>query len=239
MIAAWAFTIALAIIHFIANRVIVLRNIPRSIWLSVAGGASIAYIFLHLLPELNSWQFRFDETVEENWWSGHYLYLLSLTGLTIFYGLERLAKQKKASSDHSEHARIFWLHITTYFIYNFIVGYLLVSETSRDMREALFFFIAMALHFVVNDFSLLQDHQERYVSKGRWIVSGSVLLGAAIASLISVSDHLLMVLFGLVSGTVILNVLKEELPEERKSKYWAFVTGAVTYGLLLMLTEEK
>jgi hypothetical protein len=33
-----------------------------------------------------------------------------------------------------------------------------------------------------------------------------------------------------------MNVLKEELPEERKSRFWAFALGAVLYaGILLML----
>lgn len=238
MLTAWAYTIALAVIHFLSNRIIVLKNIPRSIWLSIAGGASIAYIFLHLLPELSTYQMKFNEVIVENWWTGKYVYGLALGGLIVFYGLERLVKKKKASNDHNTHEKIFWLHMSTYFIYNFIVGYLLIGESSRNMRDTGLFFVAMALHFIVNDFSLLQDHQESYVSRGRWITSSSVILGGLVASLTAIHEHLLIILFGLVSGSVILNVLKEELPEERKSRYWAFITGAAIYGLLLILIEE-
>lgn len=239
MLIAWVYTIALAFIHFIAGRLVFLQNIPRSIWLSIAGGASISYIFLHLLPELGAYQGTFNEAIEGNWWSGKYVYGLALIGLIIFYGLERLVKKKKSSTDKAVHNQVFWLHISTYFIYNFIVGYLLLAESSESMKEATLFFVAMAFHFIVNDFSLLQDHQEKYKHQGRWLISLAIILGGAVASLMTVSEHLLIVLFGLISGTVILNVLKEELPEERQSRYWAFLTGAVSYGLLLILIQDQ
>lgn len=42
------------------------------------------------------------------------------------------------------------------------------------------------------------------------------------------------VLFAFLAGGVILNVLKEELPEERKSCFWAFAVGVGAYTLLLL-----
>ena len=44
----------------------------------------------------------------------------------------------------------------------------------------------------------------------------------------------IIVLFALLAGGIILNVLKEELPEERKSRFWAFALGAGTYAALLL-----
>ncbi|HYF03381.1 MAG TPA: hypothetical protein VEC36_08390 [Patescibacteria group bacterium] len=37
-----------------------------------------------------------------------------------------------------------------------------------------------------------------------------------------------------IGGGVILNVLKEELPKERKSRYWTFLLGAGAYSILLL-----
>jgi hypothetical protein len=37
------------------------------------------------------------------------------------------------------------------------------------------------------------------------------------------------------SGGIILNVLKEELPEERKSRFLPFAGGVVGYAVLLVL----
>ncbi len=41
-------------------------------------------------------------------------------------------------------------------------------------------------------------------------------------------------LFAVLAGAIILNVMKEELPEERESRFGAFAAGAAAYtGLLL------
>jgi hypothetical protein len=44
------------------------------------------------------------------------------------------------------------------------------------------------------------------------------------------------VLLALLAGGVILNVMKEELPEERESRFWASATGSAVYATLLLLT---
>ena len=41
-----------AAVHLLENRVRFLDGTPRSIWLSIAGDISVAYVFVHLLPEL-------------------------------------------------------------------------------------------------------------------------------------------------------------------------------------------
>ena len=50
-----------------------------------------------------------------------------------------------------------------------------------------------------------------------------------------VDDAMLAVLFAAVAGAVILNVLKEELPDERESCFSAFLGGAAAYTVLLIL----
>src|SRR5690606_28721775 len=48
--------LALAAVHLFAGRLRFLDTVPRAAWLSGAGGASVAYVFLHLLPELAAGQ---------------------------------------------------------------------------------------------------------------------------------------------------------------------------------------
>jgi hypothetical protein len=50
-----------------------------------------------------------------------------------------------------------------------------------------------------------------------------------------IDEAALGVLFAFLSGGVMLNVLKEELPEERESRFWAFVVGVTAYTTLLLL----
>jgi hypothetical protein len=140
-------TILLAMVHVTAGKLRFLDVTPRSIWLSIAGGASVAYVFLHILPDLAEGQKAFSAaeagiltTVERHVW------LLSLTGLATFYGLERLVRQsRKRGNQHAEHGitepGVFWLHIGSFALYNLLFGYLLTvplanSEITEIMEVA-------------------------------------------------------------------------------------------------------
>ena len=48
--------LGLALTHLLAGKLRFLDGTPRSVWLSVAGGVSVAYVFVHLLPEVSEVQ---------------------------------------------------------------------------------------------------------------------------------------------------------------------------------------
>ena len=56
--------LGLAFIHVIAGKLRFLEGTPRSRWLSVVGGVSVAYVFMHLLPELSEGQSVLSEALE-------------------------------------------------------------------------------------------------------------------------------------------------------------------------------
>ena len=166
----------------------------------------------------------------------HYL------GLIVFYGLERGAKLSQTKQDHPVHhtktttsTRIFWLHIISFAIYNALIGYLLVHREEQDLYGLIFFSVAMGLHFFVNDFALRQFHKDTYQKYGRWLVSGMIIVGWAVGLSMKISEAMIGVLFAFLAGGVILNVLKEELPEEKQSRFWPFALGAGVYTVLLLL----
>ena len=88
-----------ALIHLFIGHLRVLEAVPRSRWLSGAGGIAVAYIFLHVLPELSAQQRTFAEALgtgeeaAEGW-----VYLLALVGLAAFYGLERMARASRGAT---------------------------------------------------------------------------------------------------------------------------------------------
>jgi hypothetical protein len=49
-----------------------------------------------------------------------------------------------------------------------------------------------------------------------------------------VPELVLALLFAFLAGGVVLNVLKEELPDERESRFWPFLAGAGAYAALLL-----
>jgi hypothetical protein len=83
------FAIALALVHIFAGKLRFLEATPRSIWLSFASGVSVAYVFVHILPELSKAQQTVTKAVGEALaFLEHHVYLLALLGLAVFYGLE-------------------------------------------------------------------------------------------------------------------------------------------------------
>lgn len=226
--------LVLALIHFFGSRLSVLGGIPRSIWLSAAGGVSVAYIFLHLFPELSEGQEHMEELQALSLLK-HHIYLVALIGLVVFYGLERaVISSKEDNKSDSVDPGVFWIHIGSFAIYNLIIGYLLVLREEGSMQELLLFSIAMALHFIVNDYGLQEHHKERYARYGRWILVLALVAGWVIGIVVPIGHAYVMMALAFIGGGVILNVMKEELPEERKSRYWAFVLGAGAYSVLLM-----
>jgi hypothetical protein len=234
------FAIALALIHLFAGKLRFLEATPRNIWLSFASGVSVAYVFVHILPELGQAQETVTGLVNETLsFLEHHVYLVALLGLAVFYGLERVAlgsrqrNQKAGKGDVTEEG-VFWLHVASFALYNALIGYLLLHREEPGILSLFFFFFAMALHFVVNDFGLRENHKHAYHKFGRWVLAAAVIFGWVIGVGSELSKAAIALLFAFLAGGVILNVLKEELPEERQSRFWAFALGAGIYTVLLL-----
>lgn len=226
----------MALAHLFSGKLLFLSGIPRSPWLSAAGGISVAYVFLHVLPELGERQ----GAIEEAGGLGlafleHHVYVMALAGLGLFYGLERAAKSARDRDDGgSEGALVFWLHIASFSVYNALIGYLLLHRETPGLQSLLLYSFALTLHFVVNDYGLREDHKGAYDRIGRWILTAAIFVGWGIGLVSEIHEAALAVLFAFLAGGIVLNTLKEELPKERESRFWAFALGGVAYATLLL-----
>lgn len=231
--------LALALTHLFAEH-LGFSYIPRSKWLSFAGGISVAYVFIHIMPELAEGQEVLKEKALN--FLDHHTFVIALFGLLLFYGLEKAAKQSSQSNregnnnEMSANLNVFWIHISSFAIYNAVIGYLLVHREEHTGISLLWFTLAMAFHFVVNDYSLMEHYHKAYKKKGRWVITVAILGGWLTGVFTKVSEVWIVIPFAFIAGGVIMNVLKEELPKERKSNFWAFFLGLLLYsGLLLSL----
>ena len=251
--------ILLACVHLFAHRLRFMDGVPRSRWLSAAGGISLAYVFLHLLPELAEGQELLGEAGLGLRAVEFEIYGLALAGLVGFYGLERMAQlhERVGRDEGPGGARVeshpgFWLHLGMFALYNVITGYLLLHRGGHREHEAeaagpalamepgmaglLTFALAMALHFCVTDYGLREDYREGWLRTGRWTLVAAVVAGWVLGLVVQLPELAVLGAIALLGGGVILNVLKEELPEERQSRFGALVLGVVAYAALLALT---
>lgn len=239
--AAVVAALGLASVHLFAGRLRFLGEIPRSRVLSLAGGASVAYVFVHAMPELR----QAGETLEGRLgpvvFGEEHVYLVALAGFVAYYGLEqyvRAAGGERPPGDEGEtdtRAGVFRLHVGSFAAYNGLVGYLLFHREAPGIGALGLFAVAMALHFLVNDYGLRDRHRARYHRYGRWLLAGAVVAGAALGAATTVDRAALGALFAFLAGGIVLNAIKEELPAERESRFWAFAAGAASYAALLLL----
>jgi hypothetical protein len=235
-----ALAVCLALVHIFASQTPWLTKIPERWWVSVAGGVSIAYIFLDILPELSHAQEEIAHIdIALLAYLEKHVYVLALVGLALFYGLEKLAlrSRERRQDTHGEdctHSSVFWIHIISFAIYNAILGYLLRESENHGLVACLLLFFALALHFGVNDVGLRDHHKHLYDRIGRWLLAGAIVLGWALGEAFHLDEAAVLAIWALIAGGIILNVLKEELPEEQDSHFGFFCAGAAVYGLVLL-----
>jgi hypothetical protein len=231
---------ALSTVHLTIGRLTFLRMIPRSQWLSLAGGVSVAYVFVRLLPDLARGQAIVNEAVPPalRFFEEH-VYLLALAGLVAFYGLERIVRvsQDRPGGRYGEsttRAGIYWLHTGMFALYNLLIGYLLVDRGERGAASLAPFVFAMGFHFLAMDFGLKETHRGEYYRSGRWVLVAALAAGSLVAVATPVAEVWIALFTAALAGAVVLNVLKEELPAERKSRLLPFFAGAAAYAVVLL-----
>ncbi len=195
----------------------------------MAGGISVAYVVVHLLPEIAEYQEAIGEVAPTAVASlERHAYLLALVGLAVFYGVELRSRAAHRTEGDDGAATAF--SFASYAVYNAVIGYLLAHREGGPVLFA----VAMGLHFLVNDHGLREHHERAYHQRGRWLVSAAVVVGALVGVAAEVPEAVIGLLVAFIGGGTILNVLKEELPEQRHSRFGAFVAGAAAYTAVLL-----
>ncbi|MBS1492584.1 MAG: hypothetical protein JST55_03685 [Bacteroidetes bacterium] len=212
-------------------------------WLSFSGGISVSYVFIHVFPELSDAQNDISQlhTSIIDYFDYH-IYLISLIGFILFYGLESAAmvsRKKNIRYNNKDYAEgnVFLVHLVTFAIYNFQIGYFLLHRETPGLKSLLFFFVAMATHMMINDYSLRNHFKHFYLRSGRWILSSAVFLGWLCGVFFDVPKLVLSIMFAFIAGGMILNIIKEELPDERQSKFFGFASGCAVYSVLLLVID--
>ena len=224
----------LAIVHVVGARLRFLDVVPRSRWLSGASGVSVAYVFVHVLPDLAESQPAVRESrAGAVGFVEHHVYVIALLRMMTFYGLAKLSHARAAGGDGEDAtgAGVFWTHVVSFALYNLLIECLLVHRERPGARSLLFFFAAMGTHFLVNNFGQRQGHKRRSEHLGRWLLAAAVLAAArSVWRWRSIGRRLRYCSLSWRAASV----LKEELPEKRKSNFWTFAVGAAGYTALLL-----
>ena len=231
-----------ALIFLFGNRLEGLLGFSRRRALSAAAGVSIAYVFVHMLPELSEAGRAFVEATAHRRLPTPELrvYISALSGFVLFYGLEHLVRwsrvaERRNSPGYGGSDPIFLLHIGGFALYGWLVSYLMVRSIGEKEAPILLYTLAMGLHFLALAHSLEREHGNLYVRPGRHILAAAVLAGWLCGVLAEFPKPVVITLLGLVSGGVVMNSMIMELPSENEGRFGAFCAGAGAYAILLLL----
>ena len=233
--------IGLAVIHGFAAQLPIFSFIPRFRWTSFAGGVSLSYVFLEILPELSHTQKELQHAeIPLVQYLENHVYILALLGLVVFYGLDWLALTAKRNRPVINHragsgAAVFWIHISGFALLNFILGYLLQELDAHGLLTCILFFVAVALHLFIIDESLREHHTSLYDKQGRWVLVGAIVLGAIAGQTIHLNEAAIAIVWSFLAGSIILNVLKRELPDEKENCFGSFIGGTALFTALVLL----
>ena len=231
----------LAIVHLVAGSAAALglKWGPRA--LSAASGVSVAYVFLDLMPDLAEQQTLIERVGLFPGLDRH-IYILALVGLTVSLWVETASRESRrrrralGEPDQTGTAA-FWLSVISFTLLNAAIGYAVASPGDQVVEPLWMFALAMGLHFLANDHSLVEHHGDRYQRIGRWLLVAGLVAGWLIGTLpaVEIRPDILALVLAYIAGGTIMNILRHELPDtDRSSDVLAFAAAAAVYGILLL-----
>jgi hypothetical protein len=209
-------------------------------WISAAAGVSVAYVFVDVLPELAAQNRAIVAAAGSTpmLFAEQRIYILALMSFVVIYGLQYVvlasrARQQAAGAIGASDA-IYALHVAGYAAYSALIGYLLIERSERGSVALAVYTVAMALHFLIVDHSLSEEHGDRYARVGRWVLAASVMIGWSIGVATTLSVVVFARLFAILVGGVVITSLRAELPDDRRGRFWPFCLGAVIFAAILL-----
>jgi hypothetical protein len=226
-----------AAVFLMGGRIHPFRSIVRdrrSI-ISFSAGMAMAYVFVHVMPELAAARRSFKESVNMHLrYEGMAIYFFALVGFLVFYGLDHLRKRLPESAGAASEAKGFRLHIAGFAAYAWLVAYLLVHNLEETAVSTALYAVAIGFHFLAVDHALRNEHGAVYERVGRFVLAGMCVLGWAAGQLFALPHHVVALLVAFLSGAIIMNSTIMELPSEADGRFLPFVTGGLVYGLILL-----
>lgn len=223
---------AFIMIHLLANELIPSGRIQRLKWFSFSGGLAVSYVFVYVLPSLHKEQILVKKygnyfTMESE------LYFVGLLGVLIFCGIQKVVRKAQLNSKPGKARALFWLQILFFGVYNMLVAYTIISHNVLGV-QAVFYGLAVGLHFVAVAHDLWREYEDIYNQVGRYVLATGIIAGWFMGMKVHLSPLIESIIFAFISGAMILNVLKYELPPDDEAHFPTFAIGVVSYTTVTM-----
>jgi hypothetical protein len=221
-----AATLALCSVHVTVKHWRFLDGPRRHVWLSVAAGTALAYVFTYLLPKLAIVQQEITEF--QGPFSGflrQQAYLLALIGLVTLFSVDKAAARMPRGTG-AVLTRGLLLQTVIYGIYSVQLGYLLASFRQPDLPTYLIAAAILGLHLMGIDHHLAHRHPVAFGALLRWVFAACCIAGWAIGAFTERLELLVMLSNAFVAGGIIVVAIREELAD-RHARLLPFFAAVV------------
>ena len=210
---------------------------------SFSTGMAVAYVFVHLLPELAAATSEFVEISEERElpFADLMVYGAALLGFMLFYGLENMVSWSRLTHPRAVQTAREGARIRSAGADRFLRA-LRLRRLLRDGArvragggQLALYALAMGLHFLGFAYALRRDSDTAYQQRGRHVLAAAALLGWAVALLLPVPEAFAYTLLGFVAGVLIMDTVTSELAGEAEGRFPAFLAGGAVYTVVLLL----
>lgn len=207
-------------------------------FVSFAGGVSVGYVFLDMLPNLVEYNKPIGEFLISNQWLTPFtellIYIIALAGFLVYYGLDLFAERYQMVR-HDDRL-MYRLHLAMFGIYNVLITYTMSLRALTGLTYTLLFTFAMALHFILTDRKFCRFYPLQFNHLGRVVLVSALFFGWLL-SVVFDPVRVLFVAFltAFLAGSILLNVFREELPESSLASFRWFVLGALLIASILLL----
>ncbi len=219
----------------------VLRQLNAAKLTSFAAGVGTVYVFIHMLPQLAHGQHVLQHAFSATSFFGHKyaIYLVALTGFVFFYMFERILSHTTELPTESYTTNYelyyYWTNILFVSLYSILIGYVVGSYNLNDISYQLIYLFAYLLHFITIKWGVYHIFPEKYDKQARYPIALGLFIGYFIAYFFNISDVILVLIEAFLTGAMILNVFKHELPNEEDSRSESFIAGIIISTFLFIL----
>lgn len=217
--------IAFIAIHYWARPIHKWLYTSEQIAISFGGGMAITYVFLHLLPELEEGDVSLGRFP---------IHFVALLGFLLFYGAQRWIWSQTRDNSEELNKRAFWLQIIFVSAYNFLLIYSIPEQFEQSIPFAFIYILAISLHLLSTDHHLNERYKQLFDHQGRYVLMAAVTCGLVVDLFAEAADRTFSnMLIALLTGFLMFNIFKEEIPEHKDTRFSWFLGGVVVYILLL------
>jgi hypothetical protein len=187
---------------------------------ALGGGLAAAYVFLHLIPSLDTAHAVLGERI----------YFITLLGFIAFYGIDFYFQPPKHT-----HPTKYHMYLGAFFLYNALIVFTLGLNLPSTPLLTLVFAVSLALDALEIDFDMHGAFGPRFARSGRWVLIGGVAFGFGMHLLRRPDPVVVDVLTAALTGFMIFHSFVGLFPVSRIKSFRSFVAGLLVFLTLHLL----